>query len=131
MTNNRAQEIIERAMRDRRVYYDAVAARESEVWGKILPALEGSGARPADATASGSLRAARHQASLIEIAREKGLGSNVGLRLDAEQADWSAPCSNMASARASMALIFQRRQSLMRRRQRNVMVFHLPTKSGT
>ena len=30
MTNNRAQEIIERAMRDRTVY-DAVAARESEV----------------------------------------------------------------------------------------------------
>ena len=39
MTNNRAQEIIERAMRDRTVY-DAMAARESEVWGKILPARE-------------------------------------------------------------------------------------------
>jgi hypothetical protein len=61
--------------------YDAVAARESEVGGKILFALEGSGARPADATASGSLRVARHQASLIEIAREKGLRFERGLTL--------------------------------------------------
>ena len=50
MTNNKAQEIIERAMTDRTVY-DAMAARESEVWGKILPALERSEARAADATA--------------------------------------------------------------------------------
>jgi len=72
MANNKAREIIERAMRDRTVY-DAMAARESEVWGKILPARELSGARAADETASASLRVARHQASLVKIAREKGL----------------------------------------------------------
>jgi 2-polyprenyl-3-methyl-5-hydroxy-6-metoxy-1,4-benzoquinol methylase len=80
MANNKAQKIIERAMTDRTVY-DAMAARESEVWGKILPALERSEARAADATASKSLRVARHQASLILIAREKGLRFERGLTL--------------------------------------------------
>jgi|ERR1700674_5751423 hypothetical protein len=80
MTNNKAQEIIERAMTDRTAY-DAMAARESEVWGKILPALERSEAKAADATASESLRVARHQASLIVIAREKGLRFERGLTL--------------------------------------------------
>ena len=80
MSNNKAQEIIERTMTDRTVY-DAMAARESEVWGKILPALERSEARAADATASDSLRVARHPASLIVIAREKGLRFERGLTL--------------------------------------------------
>jgi glycosyltransferase involved in cell wall biosynthesis len=39
MTKNKAQEIIDRVMRTRRVY-DAMVARESESWRKILFALE-------------------------------------------------------------------------------------------
>jgi 2-polyprenyl-3-methyl-5-hydroxy-6-metoxy-1,4-benzoquinol methylase len=80
MANNKAQEIIERAMKDRTVY-DAMVARESEVWGEILPARERSEARAEDATASKSLRVARHQASLITVAREKGLRFERGLTL--------------------------------------------------
>ena len=41
MSADKAEEIIKRAMADRGVY-DAMAARENEVWGKILPDLERS-----------------------------------------------------------------------------------------
>ena len=58
MSADKAQEIIKRAMADRNVY-DAMAARENEVWGKILPDLERSEARIEDAEASAKLGAAR------------------------------------------------------------------------
>src|SRR5438046_49272 len=78
--NKRAQEIIDRAMSDRSTY-DAMAARENEVWGKILPALAQSEASAADAKASASLKAGRHHASLVQVAREKGLNFETGLTL--------------------------------------------------
>ncbi|MEO8439051.1 MAG: methyltransferase domain-containing protein [Spartobacteria bacterium] len=80
MKSSKAREIIERAMEDRAVYA-AMAARESEVWGKILPALEHSEARAADARSSASLRIGRHMGSLIEIAKQKGLHFKHGLTL--------------------------------------------------
>lgn len=78
--NIKAQEIIDRAMSDRAVY-DLMAARENEVWGKILPALAQSEASAADAKASARLKAGRHQASLVQIAKEKGLTFEKGLTL--------------------------------------------------
>jgi 2-polyprenyl-3-methyl-5-hydroxy-6-metoxy-1,4-benzoquinol methylase len=78
--NPKAREIIERAMTDRAVY-DAMAAKESEVWGKILPALEDSEPRDADVEASGKLRVSRYASSLIQVAKEKGLRFHRGLTL--------------------------------------------------
>jgi ubiquinone/menaquinone biosynthesis C-methylase UbiE len=80
MGNNKTQEIIQRAMADRSVY-DAMAARESEVWGKILPALGRSDASIEDASASTQLNVSRHQSSLIRLAREKKLVFKRGLTL--------------------------------------------------
>jgi hypothetical protein len=59
MSDSTPREIIERAMANRSVY-DAMAARESEVWGRILPALEHSEARVEDAKASAELRVSRY-----------------------------------------------------------------------
>jgi SAM-dependent methyltransferase len=80
MSANKAQEIIKRAMADRSVY-DAMAARENEVWGKILPDLEGSEAQIEDAEASAKLGAARHTSSLFRVARERNLKFENGLTL--------------------------------------------------
>ncbi len=80
MNKTKAQEIIDRAMSDRSVY-NAMAEREKEVWGKILPALAQSETSAADARASAVLRAGRHHASLVQIAREKGLTFKNGLTL--------------------------------------------------
>jgi SAM-dependent methyltransferase len=80
MSANKAQEIIKRAMADRGVY-DAMAARENEVWGKILPDLEHSEAAIEDAKASGTLRVARYQSFLSRVAKEKGLKFEHGLTL--------------------------------------------------
>jgi len=80
MSKEKAREIIERALADRTIY-DAMAARESEVWGGILPALERSAARAEDATASAELRAGRYQSSLVRVAMEKGLKFERGLTL--------------------------------------------------
>jgi len=80
MSQDEAQQIIEPAMSDRAVY-DAMAARESEVWGKILPALAQSEASAADARESASLKAGRHQGSLVQLAKEKGLIFETGLTL--------------------------------------------------
>jgi len=79
-TDTKAREIIERAMADRAVY-DAMAARENEVWGKILPNLERSSASAEDASASAKLNVSRHQSSLTQIARQKGLKFRRGLTL--------------------------------------------------
>ena len=80
MSANKAQEIIKRAMTDRGVY-DAMAARENEVWGTILPDLERSEARVEDAEASAKLRVARHTSSLLRVAQERKLKFENGLTL--------------------------------------------------
>src|SRR5438105_7110098 len=80
MSGDKAQEIIKLAMADRSVY-EAMAARENEVWGKILPELERSEAAAEDATASATLRVSRHHSSLVRLAREKGLKFEHGLTL--------------------------------------------------
>jgi SAM-dependent methyltransferase len=80
MSANKAREIIERAMSDRSVY-DAMAAHEREVWGKILPNVERSEAAIEDAKASWTLRIARYQKFLLKIAKDKGLKFEHGLSL--------------------------------------------------
>lgn len=80
MSANKAQEIIKRAMADRSVY-DAMAARENEVWGKVLPDLERSEARIEDAEASATLGLQRHISSLFLVATEKKLKFERGLTL--------------------------------------------------
>jgi SAM-dependent methyltransferase len=80
MSANKAQEIVKRAMADRSVY-DAMAAREMEVWGKILPDVEHSEAAIEDGKASWTLRVARYQKFLLQIAKEKGLKFEHGLTL--------------------------------------------------
>ena len=71
MSGDKAQEIIKLAMADRSVY-EAMAARENEVWGKILPELERSEAAAEDATASATLRVSRHHSSLVRWRGKKG-----------------------------------------------------------
>src|SRR6266498_1827886 len=75
-----AQEIIKQAMADRSVY-DAMAARENEVWGAILPALENSEAKIEDMAAAAKLNAGRHQSYVIGVAQEKNLTFERGLTL--------------------------------------------------
>jgi SAM-dependent methyltransferase len=80
MSLDKAQEIIKRAMANRSVY-DAMAARENEVWGEILPSLEHSQAKIEDFAATEKLDANRHQSYLIGVAREKNLTFEYGLTL--------------------------------------------------
>ena len=80
MSADKALEIIKKAMADRSVY-DAMAAREIEVWGKILPDVEHSEAAIEDAKASWTLRVARYQKFLLQIVKEKGLKFEHGLTL--------------------------------------------------
>jgi hypothetical protein len=80
MNGNKAQEIIKRAMADRSVY-DAMAARENEVWGKILPDLESSEAQIEGIEASAKLKIARHNSSLVRVAQERKLKFENGLTL--------------------------------------------------
>jgi SAM-dependent methyltransferase len=80
MSANKAQEIIKRAMADRSVY-NAMAARENEVWGTILPDLERSQARVEDSEASATLGVARHTSSLLRVAQERKLKFENGLTL--------------------------------------------------
>jgi len=80
MSLDKALKIVKEAMTDRSVY-DAVAARENEVWGTILPALENSQAKMEDATATEKLNANRHQSYLIGVAREKNLRFQHGLTI--------------------------------------------------
>jgi len=77
---DKAAEIVRRAMADRSVY-DAMAARENEVWGKILPDRERSEAAIEDTKASIELRAARHFSSLATLAQERRLKFEHGLTL--------------------------------------------------
>jgi 2-polyprenyl-3-methyl-5-hydroxy-6-metoxy-1,4-benzoquinol methylase len=75
-----AQEIIKRAMADRSVY-DAMAARENEVWGKVLPDRERSEAQTEDVEASAMLGIARDTSSLLWITAKKRLTFEHGLTL--------------------------------------------------
>jgi SAM-dependent methyltransferase len=75
-----AAEIVRRAMADRSVY-DAMAARENEVWGKILPDRERSEAAIEDMKAGAELRVNRHLSSLSTVARERNLKFEQGLTL--------------------------------------------------
>ena len=80
MSADKAAEIITRAMADRSVY-DAMAARENEVWGKILPERESSEAAIEDAKASVELRVSRNLSSLARLAQERQLKFERGLTL--------------------------------------------------
>ncbi|SRR6266487_668084 len=80
MSDDKAGEIVSRAMADRSVY-DAMAARENEVWGKILPGRERSEAAIEDTKAGIELRVARHFSSLSTLAQEKKLKFEHGLTL--------------------------------------------------
>jgi hypothetical protein len=70
MSLDKAREILKQTMADRSVY-DAMAARENEVWGTILHALEDSQAKLDDIAATEKLNANRHQSYPIGVAREK------------------------------------------------------------
>jgi SAM-dependent methyltransferase len=80
MKANKAQEIIKRAMADRSVY-DAMAARENEIWGKILPDRDRSEAAIEATKASATLGICRNQSSLFRVANEKKLKFEHGLTL--------------------------------------------------
>jgi SAM-dependent methyltransferase len=80
MTADNAQEIIKRAMADPNVYH-AMAERENEVWGKILPERERSEARIDDTEASLKLNVNRDFSSLLHIAEERNLKFENGLTL--------------------------------------------------
>ena len=67
MSTDKAAEIVRQAMADRSVY-DAMAARENEVWGKILPDRERSEAAIEDTKAGAELRVNRHFSSLSTLA---------------------------------------------------------------
>ena len=67
-------------MSDRSVY-DAMALRENEVWGKILPERESSETAIEDSKAEAMLGFDRNYSSLSQLASEKGLTFEYGLTL--------------------------------------------------
>lgn len=75
-----AQDIIEDAMRDRTIY-EKMAVRESEVWGKILPALQVSTAAADEAKASQHLQMGRFSSSLSAQAKERKIVFERGVSL--------------------------------------------------
>ena len=80
MSADKAREIVKRAMADRSVY-DAMAAREDEVWGKILPERDQSDLAVEDTKAAAMLGISRNSSSLSDVADEKGLTFERGLTL--------------------------------------------------
>ena len=80
MSADKAREIVKRAMADRSVY-DAMAAREDEVWGKILPERDQSDLAVEDTKAAAMLGFSRNYSSLSDVADEKGLTFERGLTL--------------------------------------------------
>ena len=70
MSADKAGEIIKRAMADRSVY-EAMAARESEVWGKLLPDRDESPLVVEDTKAAATLGIFRNCSSLPRVANEK------------------------------------------------------------
>src|SRR5262249_50473612 len=80
MSPDKAQEIVKQAMADRSVY-EAMVARENEVWGKILPDRDRSEAAIEDAKASATSQMRRRQSTLVALAKNKGLTVEHGLTL--------------------------------------------------
>ena len=80
MSSDKTAEIIKRAMADRSVY-DAMAARENEVWGKILLEWDQSDLAIEDTKAEAILGLSRNYSSLSRVANEKGLTFEHGLTL--------------------------------------------------
>jgi SAM-dependent methyltransferase len=80
MNSDQTDEIIRRAMADRSVY-DAMATRENEVWGKILPERDQSDLAIEDTKAGATLGIFRNCSSLYQVANEKGLTFDYGLTL--------------------------------------------------
>lgn len=80
MSADKAAEIIRQAMADRAVY-EAMATRENEVWGKILPDRDQSEAAIEETKAGATLGIFRNQSSLFHLAKEKGLKFEHGLTL--------------------------------------------------
>lgn len=80
MSAEKAAEIVRQAMADRGIY-DAMAARENQFWGKILPDRERSETAIADMKAGAELRVNRHLSSLSTLARERKLKFEHGLTL--------------------------------------------------
>ena len=80
MRADKAREIVKRAMADRSVY-DAMAARENEVWGKILPERDQSDLAVEDTKAAAILGISRNYSSLSDVADEKSLTFERGLTL--------------------------------------------------
>jgi SAM-dependent methyltransferase len=80
MSGSKAQEIVARAMADPAVY-GQMKARESEVWGKLLPARESSEKMAEDRAAAATLRVCRRSKGLCRVARERGLTFEHGLSL--------------------------------------------------
>ena len=80
MSADKAGEIIKRAMADRSVY-EAMAARENEVWGKLLPDRDESPLVVEDTKAAATLGIFRNCSSLPRVANEKGLTFDNGLTL--------------------------------------------------
>ena len=80
MSADKAGQIIQRAMEDRGVY-DAMAARENEIWGKILPDRDQSDLAIEDTKAEARLGISRNYSSLSRVANEKGLTFEHGLTL--------------------------------------------------
>lgn len=80
MSADKVREIIDRAMADRSVY-DAMAARENEVWGKVLPERDQSDLAIEDTKAGSTLGLHRNCSSLYHVAKEKGLRFEHGLTL--------------------------------------------------
>lgn len=80
MSVDKAGEIIRQAMADRSVY-DAMAARENEVWGKILLERESSEIAIEDSKAAATLRLNRNYSSLTQVANQKALKFEHGLTL--------------------------------------------------
>jgi 2-polyprenyl-3-methyl-5-hydroxy-6-metoxy-1,4-benzoquinol methylase len=70
-SNLTADEIVRLAMSDRAVY-DAMASREAEVWGRVLPAREQNPAVAVDQQAARDLRLNRDQLALMTWARGSG-----------------------------------------------------------
>src|SRR5262245_12967380 len=80
MSVDKAGEIVRRAMAERSVY-DAMAARENEVWGKILLERESSETAIEDSKAEAMLGLDRNYSSLSQLASEKELTFEHGLTL--------------------------------------------------
>jgi len=80
MSADKAGEIIKRAMADRSVY-ETMAARENEVWGKILLDRDQSDVAIEDTKAGATLGISRTSSLLSRVANEKGLRFEHGLTL--------------------------------------------------